>query len=511
MIAFSRISTWAFRVALVGFLAASVALAVRNQSPGSVDSCGNLTLARNLAQGRGYVTTSVGQLWVPQTIPAEDTVKPPALPFLLAAIFRVTGESLAVPVLVNALAVLGSALLLRLAVTRLTTAWLGDLAGLLILISYDYEMVSIWNNNFLALGYSALLYLATRRGSALPIALAVVTILGFLMKPTFVLGALPFSILILGLAVDRSVKKRLVDVLGFLAVSLVLTSPYWGRNLVVHGALLYSPSFTSSRLALRYGVLGDFAWQTVRFDRPMTYREVVARVGWSGLVLSDVKELVKTLFYTVCLNPGVAVLASALLLFARPARWPDYAGPGLLIGGILFEVGVYNHHEFRYLWPIYPCLITLAALGFRDFEGWGVAQMSPALAARSRWVYALLAAVALLVGVSGAAMTWRQSFQGASRPPPGWIASVRSLPADALILTPEVAAVSWWTDRSALIAPVGLRSDLDALIARYPFTHVLAPGNAGPPLPGLALGLDELTLIDQGEGWRLYRHQGKKP
>ena len=112
--------TWAFRVALMGFLGASTLLAIRNQSPGSVDSCGNLALARNLSQGRGYLTNSVGQFWVRQSIPTEDTVKPPALPFLLATIFRVAGVSLAVPVLVNGLAVALNALILRAAIRRIS-------------------------------------------------------------------------------------------------------------------------------------------------------------------------------------------------------------------------------------------------------------------------------------------------------------------------------------------------------------------------------------------------------
>ena len=306
-------------------------------------------------------------------------------------------------------------------------------------------MVSIWNNNLLALGHSALLYLASGHGlakvpepgtgtarsslepvpvssdgfRAFGVALAVVTSLGFLMKPTFVLGAVPFAILALGWDGSKSPRQRWMGVVGFLTLVLGLTAPYWGRNLVVHGAFLYSPSFTSSRLALRYGVLGDAAWQTVRFDRPMTYREVVERIGWPGLIVTDIKELAKTAFYSVCLNPAVAAIAAGLLLFWRPDRWRDYAGPLLLIGGIAFEVGVYNHHEFRYLWPIYPPMIALAALAVRDFADWGVSQMTPELARRGRWFLASLGVSALLIRGSGSLVTWRASFRSADRPPAG--------------------------------------------------------------------------------------------
>ena len=157
------ISTRAFHAILALFVAASAALAWANNSPGSADSCANLTLARNIVQGHGYVSFGVGQLWEPQPIPSPETIKPPGLAYLTASLFALFGTSLAIPVALNAIAIIADALLLRTAITWTSGKRLGNYAGLLVLVSRNYELVSLWNNNILTTLHSSLLLVAASR------------------------------------------------------------------------------------------------------------------------------------------------------------------------------------------------------------------------------------------------------------------------------------------------------------------------------------------------------------
>jgi len=508
-----RVGVLAFWVAMAGFAAASVALARVNNAPGSSDSCSNLLLARNLVLGRGYVSTAVGDLWIARPIPFGETTRPPGLPWLLAAIFALTGVSLAVPVLLNAAAVAANALFLRGALARSGCPAMGDLAGLLILLSYDYEMVSIWNNNILAACHSAFLMLAAGAGPGRGrrwtwVALAACSAFGFLMKPTFILGALPFSILVLGSVGEKTRSRRLVEIAAFLALFSAITATYWGRNLLLYGEAMHAPSFSSSRLAIRYGVLGDDPWRVVRFGRPMTYGEVARSLGLANLLIVDAKMMAKTVLYSILMNPAVAACTAGLVLFWRPDRWRDYAGAGLLMAGVVFEVGVYNHHEFRYLWPLYPCMLYLAGLAVRDFAAWGVGEMTPRLAGRARLLLAALGASALLVGGFGAVIGWQSGFRTARQPAPAWRAALGRLPDSAVVLGPDVASITWWTDRKAVICPSGSRGDLATVVALFHVDHYLAVDDAERPGRGVAFQPADLTPIDRGEGWRLYRLRG---
>jgi hypothetical protein len=497
------------------FVAGSLVLARANRNPGSSDSCANLILARNLAQGKEYAVGGLGELWIKRPIDAVDSIRPPGLPYLLAAVFAVTGVSLAVPVLINAVAVCVNALALRGAIRNLGGRWAGDLAMALILLSTNYEMVSVLNNNILAACMSLLLFMATRRGDRsrgsfwFPAALAVCSAFGFLMKQTFVLNAWPFAFLVLGSDVSKSRGRRAFEVGVFLALFLAMTSVYWGPNLLRHGEVFHSPSLASARLAARYEFLPNGPARTLRFDKPASYGEVVRTIGLGRLLLADVKQMAKTIFYSICMNPAVMLFAAAVVLFWQPSRWRDYAMVASLCAGIVFEVGVYNHHEFRYLWPMYPCLIFLAWLTVRDYEQWGKAQIGPALQARIRTAFALLGASALLIGALGGVENWRAAVGSARRPIPGWVASVKDrVDPSGVVLTSEVGPVIWWTGRRAVVTPLGPRDDLAVVIAAYQPGYYLGVGDE--ELPGRKVSfLDrDLDRIDRGEGWSLYRIVG---
>jgi Dolichyl-phosphate-mannose-protein mannosyltransferase len=507
-------TTLAFWVALAAFVVAASVLGSVNNSPGSADSCGNLVAARNLVLGRGFVSTAVGNLWVPVPIPSPETTRPPGLPWLLAGAFALAGVSLAIPVLVNAAAVALNALFLRRAVARTCDPRAGNLAGILILFSYDYEMVSIWNNNLLGACTSALLMVGAGRGGGphrhpwLPVSLAAWSAVGFLMKPTFLLNAVPFSLLVLGADLGKARSRRSVEVVVYLALFVALTSVYWGPNLLRSGSLIDAPMVTSSRLAGRYGVLEPDTYRTVRFGRPMTYGEVARRLGTANMLIVDAKMMAKTVFYSICMNPAVAACATLLILFWRPARWRDYAEVALLMAGVVFEVGVYNHHEFRYLWPMYPCLVMLSCLTVRDFGDWGASRMSDDLAGRFRTLFAFLGACALLIGAFGGLESWRQGFRTAGQPSPAWVSALKRLPPDAVVLTTDVPSVAWWTDRPAVICPVGSREDLSTVVTLYRANHYLALIDDEQPGRGVAFLGSDLSLLDQGPGWKLYRIKG---
>ena len=504
-----RLAAALSRVVLVVFLARV------NNNPGSSDSCGNLALARNLAEGRGYVTGGLGELWIRQPLDAPDTIRPPGLPYLLAAVFAVTGVSLAVPVTVNAVAVGVNALALRAAVRRRGGRWAADLALTLTLLSYNYEMVSVWNNNAIAACTSVLLLLASGRRDGgrpgpvwLPVGLAACSAVGFLMKQTFLLTSWPFAFLVLATDTAGSRSRRAAGVVAFVTILLALTSVYWGRNLARHGAPFYSPSFSSARLAARYGFLPNGPWRTLRFDRPATYGEVFRTLGPARVLLVEVKTMAKTVFYSVCMNPAVALCAAASVLFWRPCRWRDYAGVAALGAGVVFEVGVYNHHEFRYLWPLYPCMLFLAWLTVRDFEEWGATQVSPCLKARFRTAFALVGASALFVGAFGALENWRIAFEQARRPTPGWVDAVKQVPPTGVVLTADVGPVVWWAGRRAVVSPLGGRDDLATVIAAYDADYYLATGPDDLPGRGVAFSDLDLVPVDRGEGWGLYRIVG---
>ena len=141
------------------FLIFSIYLASINNCPGGPDSRNNLDTARNISQGNGFSTNIVQPLFVEQTLPSPETIRPPGVAFLAGAIFRIFGISLGMQVLLNAITILASAWLLRATVRLFRKDWFANLAGILIILSCSYDLISLGNNNFLVLFTIGLLYI----------------------------------------------------------------------------------------------------------------------------------------------------------------------------------------------------------------------------------------------------------------------------------------------------------------------------------------------------------------
>ena len=154
---------------------------------------------------------------------------------------------------------------------------------------------------------------------------------------------------------------------------------------------------------------------------------------------------------------------------------------------------------------MFPCPLFLGCLAARDFAAWGVSQMTPELAGRFRTFFAMLVGCALVIGGLGAMEIWRQSFRAAVQQSPPWVPALKALKPDAVVLTSDVPAVAWWSDRRAVICPVGSRADMATVIAFYRPDYYLA---LDPEERGVAFRDTDLSLIDQGPGWKLYRITG---
>ena len=110
----------------------------------------------------------------------------------------------------------------------------------------------------------------------------------------------------------------------------------------------------------------------------------------------------------------------------------------------------------------------------------------------------------LMIGAMGSAMSWQAAFkEAANQPTPGWVAAIKALPDDAVVLSNDVAPIVWWADRKAVIAPIGSRHDLATVVNRYKVGYAL--GTAEGLGEGVAFREDDLEPIGLGAGWVLYR------
>src|SRR5688572_11488824 len=236
----------AFWIAAAGFLLWAALIASVTNQVGSWDSAANLIVGRNIAEGRGFVTDFVGDYAVRHQLPGPELTRPPGLPYLLAATYRIFGPTLSAHVWLNAVIVFLSALAVRTAIRIDGGTWPADVAGIAML-QVHAPLTDAWNNNPLILTTSVMLLLAVLAirnrigGLLLACACAVVTAIGFFMKQTFMLSGGACALLVLFSAPGRPFRARLRDCALFGALFLVLTSPYWASNLVRYGEPLYAP------------------------------------------------------------------------------------------------------------------------------------------------------------------------------------------------------------------------------------------------------------------------------
>jgi hypothetical protein len=107
-------------LSLILFTVACFRLGHLTQWPGNPDSVANQDAARNLVEGRGFYANTIHFYWDRQAFPNPETVRPPAVPYCLAALELVFGESSTLPVVLTGAAILLAALCIRGGVLRIT-------------------------------------------------------------------------------------------------------------------------------------------------------------------------------------------------------------------------------------------------------------------------------------------------------------------------------------------------------------------------------------------------------
>ncbi len=499
-------------------------LGLGNNDPGSPDSVRNLVAARRIYSGLGFTSQVVGQLWIRESIPGPEASRTPGLPFLLAGMFALAGPSLAVPVLLNVALVALTGIVLRRSIAlhlrssgieaRLG-AVLSNTAGLVFLLSRNYELVSSWNNNLLTLlAAIGLLLAAGERGrNAHPGRQAVVWsiwVAGLAyVKYTYLPagGLLGLWFLAAG-ARHRGAVRATAACVSYLVLVGVLLLPYASYNLRHFGVPLYSP-YAAMRVAYRWGRTAH--GRSVRFDRPMSIAERFAPWGMREkvqLIRAEMDYHPRTMAAIAWLNPGVVALG---LLCCRGLRRSDLrqcvAAGALALTGYA-ECAVISRLEFRYLWPVFPCLLFVASISVgRYLSGAPVGAPSPAVR-RTQAAVMLLAVITALWSIRpwlgaasvgprvGSIPTLR------SVPTPQYAQAVRELtPGNARILTEEPWNVAWWTERDAVIAPFGTKRDLEEVLAFYHPEFYLSLRNEAE----VGFEAQQLSLIKRGGGFRLYR------
>lgn len=494
------------------FAALTLLLARANHSGGNFDSEDNLVVGRNIARGLGFTNGLVQQYSVPERLPGPELVRPPGIPYLIAAGFRVLGEGGHVQIMINGLALILTALLLRAALRRLGAGWAADVAAILVLLAHNnYVMIDIWNNGVLAALTTALLYAAVLhetgrlRGFRFVTVCAIIGAAGFLTKQSFIVTVVPVTCLLTLTEAGAPLKRRVIQLAVFAAILLALTSPLWIRNLMLFGNPLYYP-LSTSRLAVRYGLHGTwFTNPTVLYGDKITYATLLKRVGILS-VLNIELIYVRDAMSAIGRLGGFVVIAAVLGTAAVARRdWKIALATVLLMAGSLFDT-YYNHVEDRYLWPVFPCLIALAWLGVRGSVPSGEGQ-STRPKQRARWIAASLISGALLLAAGESVRGWRDDFLTARQAPPSWQSAVASLPPDAVIMTWPSAGVAWYTDRPAISVPLGRPDRVFTVLRSLRPTHFLIIENeyfSSEVTKTTALLNGYLTPVVTGTGWSLY-------
>lgn len=498
---------WGLAVLVLG---AGIWYAATSRTVGTWDAASNLVAARNIAEGKGLTTDFVQDLVVPHELPELETVRAPGAIYVLGALFSLTGVNLATPVLVNVGWILLSALFLRAAIAAAGPSWLADIAGVLMLLgANNYVVVPYVNNNLLVLLTVVGLWLAMRvdrrasNGWWVAVASGALTGFAFLTKQTYILGFVPFTIILIGTLRGATRVQRLTRLIVAGAVTLVVTSPYIITNIIQHGTPIYSP-IQQLRLPVRYGIIPVDGFQRrVLFDQPAPrIRDIAEAIGVHGMLSRDLDIARETA--NAALGRGLVVIfwAVGALVFIRPYRLHLHAMAATLALPGFFD-SLWWVPEPRYLYPLYPVVLFLAALGTIDYLEGPAAEVTHRVRQRVQRAFVGLTATALAMGLLTAQGAWRASRSSAGYGEPAWASHIRQLPPDAVVLTSDVPYVAWWARRRAVIEPWGTRADLERVMRLYDPTHYLdvVPGSR-PDRPEFRAG--ELARIAGGEGWDLY-------
>lgn len=500
----SRIAFWTMWLLV---LCGTAWLASVNKQPGGWDSLAVLVSARNIAEGRGFVTDFVPNYVERYSLPGRELTRPPGMSYLLGGAFRMFGVSLSRHVWVNGIIVLLTAWLLRAAIRLDGGDWWADVAGMSMLVIHP-PLVQAWNSGALMLATAAMLALAvlaiSRRvtGVSLAVLCAIVTAAGFFMKQTFVLSGAACTALLLLSQAERTWRQRMID--GAIAgvAFLALTSPYWLTNLLEYGEPLYSP-INRFHWPTRYGV---YPWyehhRAVLFDKPFeTFGSIIDRLGLVQVFRSELNYMRERAVALVQPNPFLLVPAVLGVILFRRRDWRIYAAVLTLTISPLFDT-MYWMVEPRYLLPLFPCLLFLGWLAVRNYREWARGAVRSELRLR---VSAGFTAVLVGAALHAAVMGWpplRQEIDGARMAgTPGWKTILEQLPSDVVVMSDLPPAVSWWTSRKAIVTPIGDRADLLAVLRLYKPQYYLELGTllTKPPLSAWSPG--ELERVAAGPAW----------
>ena len=475
----TKILSWMFIFISIVFLLFSIYIACVNNNPGSPDSKSNLDIARNFLRGEGFTSHMVIQHFVKQALPNPEVIRNPGVPYLLAGLFRIFSINLAIPVIINAIVILLSAWMLRSAASLLINRIYGDIAGILMLLSSNYELISILNNNFLVLCTIILLYLSAllikeRINSVYFVLLSsLLTAIGFYIKYTFVLTSVPVVVYLLLLYKLNQEDKKLKVSFSFLLfsiITLILCSPILLRNYSLYGKVLYTP-ITSLRLAERYSGPELNAWRWVHFDGPVTLKEMMSIYGRGSIISKELIIWIKIAVKIILLNAPLFVLLIASLFMNR-RKGESVIFVVLLLSMIepVFSV-LYWRQESRYMWSIYPCLILLTGMLLVNLN------MNPR---KGKVLIANIVSVLLIAGIIngiyGGFKIATESLKSAEYKAPGWVEVAGNIEAGSVIITNDPWSVAWYSGKYAVIYPIGTREDLMKVVEIYKPDYYLNTG-----------------------------------
>jgi Dolichyl-phosphate-mannose-protein mannosyltransferase len=515
---------WATAIAV---LVSIVTLAKENESAGTPDSVNNLATARNIASGKGFTSQIVHQYFVYQPVPNPETVRPPGIPYLLAICFRLFGVNLLVPVVLNGVFLLGTAICLRGGLRQLGGSVAADVAGMLAMLTACFEPISIWNNNALVFCTTLLFWVGALRlagrisSRAFALLAGVVGAAGFLVKQSFLFTAVPAPLLLILFSPETPTARPLPGLVrlrhaALLVVTLIaLSSPYWIRNLILFGTPIYNP-MTAIRVVARYGgeegygVYPSGTWRTVRLGRPLSLSELVEVAGLRWVLQRELEVLRLGIAAILKFNPFVTGLALLSLLTLRRGRALPYLFVLLLMGEAIFGL-FYISVSTRYLWSAYPCLLALVGLGIDHLVSFSRQMRRPWGHACFQGLVYVLLGLALWYGVREERRVIAEAYRrrnAVSDEVPWADAVSRKVPEEAVILTDNPWGVWWHSNRSSVLAPTSSREGLLQIVQLYRptfylYTNLYGGLGGSPPLYE-----EDLSTVDSGlepSPWGLYR------
>jgi 4-amino-4-deoxy-L-arabinose transferase-like glycosyltransferase len=479
-----------YAVVAAVFVVMTIQLASQNNSPGDADSMTSLQIARSIVNGEGMLSRNVCQHVVPVDLPHVPIHRKPAFVLLVAGLFSLFGVNLAVPVVFNALTILAVSFVvfrvLRLIGSR-TVAY--GLAAFY-LVSGHYELISLLNNNLLTLLTCLLLWIGCacvlkrlRMRSFFILAL-LVACCGVALKPTFILSAAAASFFVF-LVVEPACSWRSVIRAGMSAgllclATLAVLTPMWLPNVIAHGSPFHSVQ-PALRLSERYACLPHGTFETVRYNQPVTYGDAIGHLGVSGLVKAEIGVWVHSLKSAVLQNPLLylfAILGGVLSIRRKVFRiYGLVAGAAcesFLVPTLLWAP------EDRYYWPLFACIVIVAGFVIVDLRS----TLSQQFSAENRRRFAIVVALLFVIVGADAArygvLVWSRSFSLAHTETPAWAVAAEHIPEDAIVLTNNPFAVSYWTNRKSVIIPRGDVADLTAVLEQYrPSYYLDTSGTAG--------------------------------